>query len=445
MSEEKEIEITIKVRIPRKGLSLRELERLIDQAGDEAKQQALEEALQEEAPEKPHECRACGWRGSFRGKGSVQLRFHTLFGEVRVKQPRYRCRQCGQDYYPLRESLGLISPGPVTPGVYYLATLQGISADFEQAAQWLAESTRGQVQLTAKEVHSLTQRAGQSYLEQREQEAAVLWDDPDGYRQVGRKTKGLFCLQADGGFVPGRDSSSGMEGKIAKMWWDRFRKKRGKRPVIAQKAYVATFQGAAALGRWALAMTIAMGVTEKTPLLLLGDGAEWIRRVMWEIFFPWATYRLDWRHLRNYVWQAVKAMWQDRERQREHGHRWAQWLWDGEIDKFLAEVRRVPMRRGEAREARDNLLEYVQENRAGVGCYHLWYEQGQIISSSIVEKAVDEVIVRRQKHRGMVWSRSGADVVASLRSLWLTGMGLWERFWQARPLLVPASACGVPI
>ena len=57
MSEEKEIEITIKVRIPRKGLTLRELERLIDQAGDKAKQEALEEALQEEAPEKPHECR----------------------------------------------------------------------------------------------------------------------------------------------------------------------------------------------------------------------------------------------------------------------------------------------------------------------------------------------------------------------------------------------------
>ena len=364
---------------------------------------------------------------------------------MRIRQPRYRCRECGQDHYPLRESLELISPGPVSPGVYYLATVQGISADYEQAAQGLAESTRGQVQLTAKEVHSLTQRAGQTYLEQREQEAAFLWDEPDEYRQVGRKTDGLFCLQADGGFVPARESSSGMEGKVAKMWWDRFRKKRGKRPVITQKAYVATFQGAAALGRWALAMTIAMGVTEKTPMLLLGDGAEWIRRVLWEIFFPWATYRLDWRHLRNYVWRAVKVMWTDRERQREQGRRWVQWLWDGEIDKFLAEVRRVPMRRAQAREARDNLLKYVRDNRAGMGCYHLWYEQGQIISTSIVEKAVDEVIVRRQKHRGMIWSRSGADVVASLRSLWLTGMGLWERFWQDRPLLVQPSACGVPI
>lgn len=435
----REIEITIRVRVP-EDVSFPELERLIDEAGERAKREALDDEVSEREPEAPHECRACGQHGAFRGKGRTYLRFHTVFGEMRIRQPRYRCPVCGAERYPLAEWLELISPGPVTTGVYRLATLRGLEEDYEEAARGLAESTRGQVCLTAKEVHGLTQRAGQAYLEQREREAAALSENPDGYRQVGGRPNGLFCVQADGGFVPTREGQEGMEGKIAKLWWDYFRKKRGTRPVIQEKGYVATFQGAETLGELALALSIAMGATEMTPLLLLGDGAEWIRKVLWEIYFPWAVYRLDWRHLRNYVWRAVRVMWPDPARQVEQGRRWVQWLWDGCVDEFLAEVRRVPLRRPAAREARDKLLKYVADNREGIGCYHLWYEQGEIISSSVVEKAVDEVIVRRQKKRGMVWGRIGADVVAALRSLWLTGAGLWERFWRGQPLLVREHA-----
>jgi hypothetical protein len=404
--KKREIEITIRLRVP-EDVSFAELERLIDEAGDRAKREALKDAVREEEPEHPHECRACGHREALRGKGRPYLRFHALFGEMRIKQPRYHCPVCGEDHYPLAAWLGLIAPGPVTPGVYRLATLRGIEEDYELAARGLAESTRGQVCLTAKEVHGLTQRAGQVYLEQREHEAAALSENPDGYRQVGRRPNSLFCVQADGGFVPTREGQDGIEGKIAKMWWDYFRKKQSERPVIQEKGYVATFQGAETLGELALALSIAMGATEMTSLLLLGDGAAWIRKVLWEVFFPWAVYRLDWRHLRNYVWRAVRVMWVDPARQVEQGRRWVQWLWDGQIDEFLAEARRVPLRRPAAREARDRLLKYVEDNREGMGCYHLWSEQGEIISSSVVEKAVDEASYAAR--RSVVWCGAGQE------------------------------------
>ena len=390
----REIEITIRLHIP-EGVSLAELERLIDEAGDRAKREALESAIGEREPES-HE--RCGYRGTLRNKGRTHLRFHTMFGEVRIKQPRYRCPVCGEDVYPLEKWFNLISPGPVTPGAYRLAALLGIEEDFEEAARALAESTRGQVCLTAKEVHGLTQRAGQAYLDQQEREVAILLEDPDCYRQVGGKANGLFCVEADGGYVPARE---GREGKVAKIWWDYYRRKQGERPVIREKGYVATFQGTEELGRRSLALSI-VGVTEETRVWLRGDGAEWIRKVLWEVYFPWATYRLDWRHLRDYVWRAVKEIWRDRERQLEYGRRWVQWLWEGEIDEFLAEVRRIAPRRPEAREARDRLVKYVEDNREGMGCYRRWHEQGEIISTGVVEKAVDEVIVRKQKKRGMV-------------------------------------------
>ena len=187
----REIEITIRVRVP-EDVSFAELERLIDEAGDRAKREALDGAVSEREPEAPHECRACGQHEAFRGKGRTYLRFHAVFGEMRIKQPRYRCPVCGAERYPLAEWLELISPGPVTAGVYRLATLRGLEEDYEEAARGLAESTRGQVYLTAKEVHGLTQRAGQAYLAQREHEAAALSVNPDGYRQVGGRPNGLF-------------------------------------------------------------------------------------------------------------------------------------------------------------------------------------------------------------------------------------------------------------
>lgn len=253
----REIEITIRLHIP-EGVSLAKLERLIDEAGDRAKREALESPIGERETES-HECQACGYRGTLRNKGRTHLRFHTLFGEVRIKQPRYRCPVCGEDVYPLEKWFNLIPPGPVTPGVYRLAALLGIEEDFEEADRALAESTRGQVCLTAKEVHGLTQRAGQAYLDQQEREVAILLEDPDCYRQVGGKANGLFCVETDGGYVPAREGREGMEGKVAKIWWDYYRRKQGERPVIREKGYVATFQGAEELGKRAPALSIAMG------------------------------------------------------------------------------------------------------------------------------------------------------------------------------------------
>jgi hypothetical protein len=441
MSEEKEIEITIRIRVD-KDLSLEELERLIDQQGDQAKREALKKALREkQEQERPQECRACGRRGVLYDKGKVPLRFHTLFGEVYLLQPRYRCPDCGTDVYPLRAYLQLISPGPVTPGVYRLVTLEGISRSYGQAALHVAEVSREQIRLSAKEVRGLVQRAGACYLKQREQETALLWADPDCARLISRQPGGLFCIQVDGGMVSEWQGTGDIEGKVAKMWWDSKRKRRGERGVITEKSYVGTFLSAEELGRYACAVSIAMGATEKTLTLLLGDGAEWIRETVWQVYFPWAEYRLDWCHLRDYVRQAVRKMWRDKAKQKEQGRRWVQLLWDGYADQVVAEVRKVPMPRLAGKKARDNLVQYITANRAGIGCYHLWYEQGELVSSSVVEKAVDEVIVRRQKKQGMGWTRAGADKVVALRALWLSGRRFWDQFWRGGPLLVKSNAC----
>jgi hypothetical protein len=438
----KEIEITIRVRVD-EDWSLEELERLIDEAGDCAKREALTDALQDEEPEKPQECHVCGRQGVLYGRGHGPLRFDTVFGPIALRQPRYRCPNCGAEYYPVEEDLGLIRPGPVSPGVYRLAVWEGISRSYEQAALHLAEVSRERIRLTAKDIHALVQQAGAAHLRQRAEEVAVLWEEPQQARPLSRPRPGeLFCVQADGGWVPGREvPKEHIEGKVVKMWWDRCRKKQGGRGIITEKSYVATFAGAHAVGREAVAVSIAMGVDERTHVLFLADGDKALRETVWRVYFPWAQYRLDWRHLRNYVWRAVAQMWLDAGPQKATGRQWVQWLWDGARDKMRAAVGQVSGLVGEAEKARRNLLQYLDDNWEGIGCYRLWWLQDEIISSSVIEKAVDEVIVRRQKKQGMVWSRAGANVVAALRALWASGRKYWDQFWRGQPILVQSNAC----
>jgi len=43
------------------------------------------------------------------------------------------------------------------------------------------------------------------------------------------------------------------------------------------------------------------------------------------------------------------------------------------------------------------------------------------------------IVVRRQKNRGMQWSRETSDALAALRTLMLNGG--WDRYWQQREVL----------
>ena len=63
--------------------------------------------------------------------------------------------------------------------------------------------------------------------------------------------------------------------------------------------------------------------------------------------------------------------------------------------------------------------------------YRKMYEAGYLIASSLVEKAADLVVAKRQKKKqGMHWTRMGADRLSALRTLWLNGD--WQDYWRER-------------
>ena len=71
---------------------------------------------------------------------------------------------------------------------------------------------------------------------------------------------------------------------------------------------------------------------------------------------------------------------------------------------------------------------YVKNNQSQIVDYQSRKQLGYFISSVFAEKAIDVLVCRRQKCRGMNWSLSGAENVLILRQLLLNDQ--WDSHWQ---------------
>jgi len=72
------------------------------------------------------------------------------------------------------------------------------------------------------------------------------------------------------------------------------------------------------------------------------------------------------------------------------------------------------------------LMTYIRSNRAGISNY----ARSDLFGSGAVEKAVDLLVSRRFKNRGMSWFRPGAAGMLALRLLRFNGE--WDNHWNWR-------------
>ncbi len=83
------------------------------------------------------------------------------------------------------------------------------------------------------------------------------------------------------------------------------------------------------------------------------------------------------------------------------------------------------------REGLDELIAYIQNNWEGIINYRQMQKDGYMVASSLVEKAVDLLVAKRQKKKqGMHWTKMGADDICALRTLWMNDT--WADYWNQR-------------
>ena len=206
-------------------------------------------------------------------------------------------------------------------------------------------------------------------------------------------------------------------------------------------AYVATVDGHRYLSgvghgflMQLLVLLLILGVEDKRRLLLIADGARWIRNFFGQycLHLPNAQMLLDWYHLRHKLSSFASMICRGKEAKTRFLSTLGGYLWRGNT---LAALEFLGGYRSEAKsEAKlDELVDYLQARQDAIPNYQERRRHRFYIGSALVEKANDLIVARRQKNKGMHWSLETSDALAALKTLMLNDG--WNLYWQQRQVL----------
>jgi hypothetical protein len=168
------------------------------------------------------------------------------------------------------------------------------------------------------------------------------------------------------------------------------------------------FQGAALLRQ--------LGVLSgERRVLVLGDGAAWIRSWFAGLELSPEAMIVCWWHLRKRCYEQLSSAGGPKDRRRVLEKELLGQLWEGHVEAAvellkgaLEWVRNPP--------AVEDLIGYLEKRCAYLPDYHQRQRAGLWIASTRVEKFNDWAVSGRCKHRGMSWSPQGVLALAALEA-----------------------------
>jgi hypothetical protein len=164
------------------------------------------------------------------------------------------------------------------------------------------------------------------------------------------------------------------------------------------------------------ALLAVLGVHRGTRrLLVLADGARWIREWFEGLGVKGGTMIVCWWHLVKRVQQDLSRACRGREHRRGVESAVLKALWHGRVDEALEVLR---SRSGEMRngEVLGDLIGYLEARRPYLPDYEARQRAGLWIASNRVEKFNDWSVSARCKHQGMEWTEAGVVSLAVLEA-----------------------------
>jgi len=178
------------------------------------------------------------------------------------------------------------------------------------------------------------------------------------------------------------------------------------------------FAEATAEGLWlqVSALLLGLGVLNgERRLLVLGDGAAWIRTWFEGLGIDFKAMILCWWHLRKRCYESLSSAGGLKERRRALEKALLGALWKGEVDTAIRLLRealvwvRTPA-------AVEELIGYLEKRRGYIPNYEQRQRAGLWIASTRVEKYNDWAVSARCKHQGMSWSSQGVLALAAFEA-----------------------------
>lgn len=174
-----------------------------------------------------------------------------------------------------------------------------------------------------------------------------------------------------------------------------------------------------------------LGVTAgRRALVVIADGAGWIRAWFEALAVPGKVMVLCWYHLRKRCYQQISGSGLPKADEKRLLGRVLGALWEGQVDtavQALREARGAASRPGGI----DELIGYLEARRPYLPAYKGRKEAGEPLASHRVEKWNDWAVSERCKGRGMSWTAEGVVALAVLEAARRNGeLEAWR--WDRR-------------
>lgn len=378
---------------------------------------------------------SCGARMQSRGVREKELR--TILGSLTLRRSMFQCPVCGDIRFQGDDALDVVNTS-FSPGLRRMMSRAGGNSTFKEAAEDL--KIYAGVTVGAKDVERIAESTGAAMEQWARAERDSLLSD-DTWKPV-EKDIPVFYICMDGTGVPvTKTESAGRKGKQpdgsaktreAKLGCVFTQTKTDEEGFPIRAPLSTSFTGAIetceTFGDRIYAEALRRGLERARKVVVLGDGAEWIRNLV-EMHFNGATQIVDLYHARERACKIISLLFRDDEKNKQlYRLKWWTHLDEGKAEKFIADARSLIPFGCEIVEDIEKELGYFENNLKRMR-YNEFREQGLFVGSGVIEAGCKTVIASRMKQSGMEWSVRGANAIISLRCMYHSNRV--ENFWES--------------
>ena len=382
---------------------------------------ALEKAAQEKADSLPPHCPHC--RTKLTALRKVERKVQTAFGEIKLLRLTGHCRKCKKRVCPADEALGLEKG--YSSAVQESAALLASKMPVGEAAAVLERLTGRQ--LSSATIHRIAQDAGKKAKKKRSSQ------DEQARQNIGLAdvpAPNTLVIMLDAWNIRERDHWGKTEamrrrGLEPERWhwvWTgtvfslEARAEKEGRPVIIERGYVATREGAAAFSEQIHAESLRLGLGKARKVLVMGDGASWIWNIAADRFKE-AAQRIDYFHVQDHLWQVARQLHGDTPATKGWMTRMSKHLQEGRASHVIAVIEKAAAScTPEQRPILARECNYFREHQHRMD-YDIAQELGEPSGSGAIESTCRQYQCRF-KRPGQFWSKEGDDALLCLDTFW---------------------------
>lgn len=356
-------------------------------------------------------CPFCGSRvWAYEGSEMLHKAFKSIFGWVSLWRHYAKCR-CGKKFFPLDTMLGL-GRHKMLPFLELCCIYLGVYLSHRTATELLQLLTG--IYVCPNTIRARVKEMGKAVIDRWKVDVTVEVEKLLGFAS---NAAGIVDLRAamDGIMTPLNKLPKAMpeSHKEVKMACLSVRNAEGKRlGRIVLGRLNATEVFLRCIERLLTDCRESMANLRK--ISLHADGALWIEKFARAQSF--LTFILDWYHLKEKLWTLSEALGKGMTEHRQGKLKAIEnSLWQGQVAVALERLRSLRFTAVSHREARDKVVQYIENRKEFIPNYKWNWERSFTIGSGEIEGAVKHVVANRLKNAGMRWSEEGADQTIAAR------------------------------